>query len=53
MPTKEFDCIEMKRKGAAAVHERLKLLSLNEKVEYWRKRTAQLKAKVKKDKPKG
>ncbi|MEW6238072.1 MAG: hypothetical protein AB1656_22000 [Candidatus Omnitrophota bacterium] len=38
MKTKTFDCVEMKRKAAIRIHEQLKNMSLQEKIEYWRKR---------------
>jgi hypothetical protein len=31
----------MKRQGAARIHEALKNLTLEEKIEYWRKRSAE------------
>lgn len=39
MKTKTFDCVEMKRRGAMRIHERLKGMSLEEQIEYWRKRS--------------
>ena len=38
MKTKTFDCVEMKRKAAIRIHEQLKNMSLQEKIEYWQKR---------------
>jgi hypothetical protein len=35
MKTKTFDCVEMKRRGAAQIHEETKDLSFDEKVAYW------------------
>jgi len=37
MKNKSFDCVEMKRKGAEAVYQRVASLSLEQQVEYWRK----------------
>ena len=39
MKTKKFDCVEMKRKGARKVYEATKGMTVDEEVEYWRKRT--------------
>ena len=39
MKTKKFDCVEMKRKGAGKVYEATKDMTVEEEVEYWRKRT--------------
>ena len=39
MTTKTFDCVEMKRKGAARIYEATKDLSFDEQVEYWRRRS--------------
>jgi len=38
MKTKTFDCVEMKRRAALALHERLKGMTLEEQVQYWRER---------------
>lgn len=37
MKTKTFDCVEMKRRGAALIYERTKGMTLDEKIEYWRR----------------
>jgi hypothetical protein len=42
MKIKTFDCVEMKRGAAQRIHEELKGLSLQEKVDYWRHRSQQL-----------
>ena len=39
MKTKDFDCVEMKHKGAQQVYEATKDMTVEEEVEYWRKRT--------------
>ena len=39
MKTKKFDCVEMKRQGALRVHERLKNMTIEEQIEYWRRRS--------------
>jgi len=36
--TKTFDCVEMKRRGALKIYERLKDMTVDQKAEYWRKR---------------
>jgi len=35
--SKKFDCIEMKRRGAAKVHRDLAGMSREERLEYWAK----------------
>jgi len=40
--SKKFDCIEMKRRGSEAIYERIKDMSREEEIEYWRKRTEEL-----------
>lgn len=37
--TKDFDCVEMKRKGARKVYEAIRNMSVDEELEYWRQRT--------------
>jgi len=39
MKTKTFDCVDMKRRGAVRIHERTKNMTLEEKIEYWRRRS--------------
>jgi len=39
MKGKDFDCVEMKHKGARKVYEATKGMTLEEEVEYWRTRT--------------
>jgi hypothetical protein len=39
MKTKPFDCVEMKRQGAAEVLRRLAGKSRAQQLEYWRRRT--------------
>ncbi len=34
--TKDFDCVEMKRKAAERIYEETKDMSLDERIEYWR-----------------
>jgi hypothetical protein len=39
MKTKTFDCVEMKRRGAELVRQRLAGMSLEEEIDYWRRRS--------------
>jgi hypothetical protein len=39
---KTFDCVEMKRKGAARVQARLQGMSREEQLRYWQERTNEL-----------
>ena len=47
--TKEFDAVEMKRAGAAKVAERLARMSREEQLEYWRRRTEELRTRQESD----
>lgn len=38
MKTKTFDCVEMKRRGAMRIYEATKDLTLEQEIEYWRRR---------------
>lgn len=40
---KEFDCVKMKRKGAAILKKKLAGLTLEEELKFWQKRTNELK----------
>ena len=44
---KPFDCVKMKRAGAARVHELTKDMTVEEEVEFWRQRTEALLAEQK------
>jgi hypothetical protein len=44
MKTKTFDCVEMKRKAAARIHEQIGNLTLDQKIEYWRLRSEEFRA---------
>lgn len=37
MKSKSFDCVEMKRKGAEAVYQKIATLTVEQQLEYWRK----------------
>jgi hypothetical protein len=39
MKKKKFDCVAMKRAGAAAVYKITKGMTLEQQVEFWRKET--------------
>ncbi len=44
MKTKTFDCVEMKRRAAARIHEQTASLTLEQKIEYWRRRSVEFRA---------
>ena len=39
MKTKTFDCVEMKRQGALRLHARLKDMTIEQQIEYWRQQS--------------
>ena len=45
---KTFDCVEMKRKGAARVREKLKDMSPEEQIQFWRRRAEELRRRRRK-----
>lgn len=45
MKNKKFDCVEMMHKGQVAVRKRLKGMTDEEKLEYWRKGTEEMRAR--------
>ena len=45
MSRKKFDCVEMMHRGQAAEQKRLKGMTDEEKLEYWRKGTEELRAR--------
>ncbi len=47
MKNKSFDCVEMKRKGAEAVYQRVATLSVEQQLEYWRKGSETLRQQMK------
>ena len=47
MKNKSFDCVEMKRKGAETVHQKIASFSMEQQIEYWRKGSASLRRKMK------
>ena len=38
MKRKRFDCVEMKRKAAAPINERLKGMTVEQQIAYWQER---------------
>lgn len=46
MKKKGFDCVEMKRKGGARIYERIKNMTREEELAYWRRRDAALERKI-------
>ena len=46
MKNKLFDCVEMKRKGAEAVYQKVASLSIEQQLEYWRKGSASLRKQM-------
>ena len=44
MKTKTFDCVEMKRRAAARIHEQTGNLTLDQKIAYWRRRSEEFRA---------
>ena len=42
MKTKKFDCVEMKRRGAAKVQETIAGMTPEQELEFWRKQTEEL-----------
>jgi hypothetical protein len=46
MKNKSFDCVEMKRKGAEVVYQKIASLSLEQQLEYWRKGSASLRQQM-------
>jgi len=51
--TKDFDCVEMKRKGARKVYEATRNMSVDEELEYWRQRTVAARQWVKRERKTG
>jgi len=46
MKNKSFDCVEMKRKGAEGVYQKVASLSIEQQLEYWRKGSASLRQQI-------
>ena len=46
MKNKSFDCVEMKRKGAEAVFQKVASLSKEQQLDYWRKGSALLREQM-------
>jgi hypothetical protein len=43
MKTKDFDCVEMKRRGAEILYKKLKTMTPEEQLAYWKASTEELK----------
>lgn len=43
MKTKTFDCVEMKHKAGKKIYENLKDKTVEEQIEYWHKRSQEVK----------
>ena len=46
MKNKSLDCVEMKRKGAEAVYQKVASLSIEQQLEYWCKGSASLRQQM-------
>ena len=46
MAEKEFDCIAMKREGAARIYETVKGMTREEELAYWKMRGEELEARL-------
>ncbi|MBI5731618.1 MAG: hypothetical protein HY963_10845 [Ignavibacteriales bacterium] len=46
--SKEFDCVEMKRKGATRLQKKIAGLSLEEELKFWEERTKALREEQRK-----
>ncbi len=42
MKTKTYDCVAMKRQAAQRIHEETKEFTIEQKVDYWRRRSEEL-----------
>jgi hypothetical protein len=47
MKNKSFDCVEMKRKGAEVIYQKVASLSVEQQLEYWRKGSDSLRKQMK------
>ena len=47
MKNKSFDCVEMKRKGAEVIYQKVASLSIEQQLEYWRKGNDSLRKQMK------
>jgi hypothetical protein len=46
MKSKTIDCVEMKRRGALRVHEQLKGMTVDQQIEYWRRRSEEFRREL-------
>jgi hypothetical protein len=44
---KKFNCIEMKRKGASQIYEKVEKIPVDQQVVFWRERTESLRLRQK------
>jgi len=51
MKTKTFDCVQMKREGAAEIMRRLEGMTRAQRRAYWNRRTEELIARYRKQRP--
>lgn len=49
MKTKKFDRVEMKRRGAARIDERTKGMTLEQKIDFWRRRSRAFRTEQERD----
>lgn len=42
MKTKEFDCVELQHEGARRIYEETKDFTLEQEVEYWRRKSEEM-----------
>lgn len=42
MKTKTFDCVKMKHRGGDRIYEQIKGLTLDQKIEYWKRRSQEV-----------
>ena len=42
MHNKKFDCVEMKHRGAQLVYKKIKYMSIDEQIEFWKNGTYEL-----------
>lgn len=50
MKTKDFDCVEMKRRGADALYQKLKDMTPEEQLAFWKTGTEELRRRQQKGK---
>jgi len=53
LKTKTFDCVEMKREGGRRIYQRVKDMTPQEELAYWKARSTELGKKIKAAKRRG